>query len=124
MAVLTLSAQIFEPQKYPVLPVVANSLDFAFTAPSVAADGIDFQATGREVVLIQNSDVGAQTFTLVSVADELRRTGDITTYSLAAGEFAALIPPTRGWAGSNGRILITMSNVAVKVAVLRMPSTL
>ena len=123
MAVTTLTTQIKEPPKYPVLPVVANSLDFAFTAPAVAADGIDFTSTGREVVLIQNTTVGAATFTVVSAADEKNRTGDITAYSLAAGEFAAIIPPSSGWA-VGGKIKITMSDVGVLVAVLRMPSTL
>lgn len=124
MAILTLSAQIKELSKYPTLQPAANSLDIAFTAPSVAVDGIDFECTGREVVFVQNTDVGAQSFSLISVADSLGRTGDITTYSLGAGEFAAILVPQVGFRGASGRALITMSNVAVKVAVVRVPNIL
>ena len=122
MAILTLSTQIVSPVKYPTLPVAANSLDFAFTAPTAFVDGIDFAATGREVLLVQNADAGAQTVTLLSSADALNRTGDITAYSLSAGEFCVFIPPVSGFAGANGRILTTMSNANVKVAVIRLPN--
>lgn len=108
-------------KRYPSLPVAANSLDFAFT-PGDAVNGLQYQATGREVVLVRNINVGSQTFTLLSVADEFGRKGDITTYSLAAGEFAVLIPPLKGFQQADGSVWIDVSHDDVHVAVLRLPA--
>ncbi len=109
---------------YPTLPVAANSLDFAFTAPAVAADGVSFVMTGREILLVQNTDVGAQTFTLESTVDAKGRTGDVTTYSLAAGEFACFdARGLEGWRqASGGAFYLKMSADTVKVAILRLAS--
>jgi hypothetical protein len=108
--------------RYPVLPVLANSLDFAFT-PGDAVNGLQYQATGREVVIMRNTNVGAQTFTLKSVADaESKRTGDISAYSLAAGEFSVLCPPLKGFQQADGKVYIDVSHDDVHVAVLRLPS--
>lgn len=123
MAVKTLAAEIKDLVKYPPLPVAANSLDVVETAPTDTA-GIEFVATGREVVLIHNTDVGAQTFTLASVADPYGRTGDITTYSLSAGEFAALIPGVQGFIGTGGKVTIAVSNAAVKFLIVRTPNVI
>ena len=108
-------------KRYPPLPVAANSLDFAFTAGD-AVNGLQYQATGREVVLVRNINAGSQTFTLLSVADEFGRKGDITTYSLAAGEFAVLIPPLKGFQQADGSVWIDVSHDDVHVAVLRLPA--
>ena len=121
MAVTTLSAEIKAPFLNPAPAPAVNSLDINFTAPAVAVDGIDFVAQGNEIIEIINTHATtAQTFTITSAADDLGRTGDITTYSLAAGEATALRLSTFGWANaSTGKILITMSDVTVKVRVLR-----
>jgi len=108
-------------KRYPPLPVAANSLDFAFTVGD-AVNGLQYQATGREVVLVRNINAGSQTFTLLSVADEFGRKGDITTYSLAAGEFAVLIPPLKGFQQADGSVWIDVSHDDVHVAVLRLPA--
>lgn len=123
MAVTTLSTEIKTPTLNPAPGAAANSLDFNFTAPAVAVDGIDFVAQGNEVIEILNGHATtAQTFTIASKADALGRTGDLTTYSLAAGESVALRLSTFGWADpSTGKILITMSDVTVKVRVMRIP---
>ena len=108
-------------KRYPTLPVPVNSLDFAFTAGD-SVNGLEYVASGREVVLIHNTNVGAQTFTLLSVMDEFGRKGDITTYSLAAGEFAVLVPPLKGFVNPDGKIYIDLSHNDVHMAVLRVPS--
>lgn len=123
MAVKTLSAEIKELVKYPALPVTANSLDVAETAPN-DTNGCDYVPTGREIVVLHNTTVGAATFTLVSSADPYGRTGDITAYSLGAGEFAALIPPSTGFLGAGGKITITVSDPGIKFLVMRVPNTL
>ena len=126
MAVKTLneSTEIRELAKVMALAPTANSLDAIFIAPSVAADGIEFLQTGREVVLIQNSDAASPyTFTLVSVADELNRTGNVGPYTLQAGEIVPILINPKGFkSASTGKVLITMDNAAIKVAVCRIPS--
>src|SRR5687768_4495623 len=96
-------------KRYPALQPAVNTLDFAFTAGE-SDNGYQYPATGREVVILRNTNVGAQTFTLKSVADELNRTGDITTYSLGAGEFAVLVPPLKGFQQIDGNIYIDISH--------------
>jgi cytochrome c1 len=119
MAITTLSTEIKAPNRNPT-GAGANALDTNFTAPAVASDGIDFVAQGNEVIVVLNSGAAPYTFSIISEADALGRTGDLTTYSLAAGEAASFQLPREGWAdATTGKILITMENVAVKVLVLR-----
>jgi len=119
MAVKILSSEIVNQIKAPALQPAANSLDVVFTAPT-DTNGVKFLAQGNEIVFAQNTDVGAQTLTVVSVADELNRTGDITAYSLGAGEFAQIpIYPQKGFRDSSGYITITVSNIAIKFLVFR-----
>jgi len=109
--------------RYPAIPPAVNSLDFAFASTSGGNDdGYEFPASGREVVLLRNTDSNPQTFTLLSVVDDLNRKGDITAYSLAAGEFAVLVPPLKGFQQADGKIYIDVSDPLVNIAVLRMPS--
>lgn len=97
----------------------------ALTATWTAADTSNnnmFDLTGKEVLLVQNTHASsAYTFTITSVADRNGRTGDITTYSLAAGETAVVGPiPTEGFQQTGtdkGKIYLTASNAAVKFAV-------
>jgi len=121
MAVKTLSAEIKTPIRNPVASPVANSQDTVFTAPTVAADGVDFVAQGNELIIILNSDAASPyVFTIKSEPDALGRSGDSGPYTLQAGEAASFQLPLTGWANaSTGKILITMDNVAVKVLVLR-----
>lgn len=108
----------------PFLVPAANGADFVFTAGDVA-NGNSFPCTGKEIILVQNSD-GATPYTVTinSVADAQGRTGNIGPYTLQAGEFARFSPGltgSKGWIQSDGTILINVSNAAVKLAVLRLP---
>lgn len=105
----------------PTLPLVANAQDFVFTA-GVAVDGMEFVATGRELILAQNVGSGAHTITIKSAPGPDGRTGDITAYSLGAGEYAQFgVRPNRGWRQSNGRIWIDINHAELVVAVIRLP---
>jgi hypothetical protein len=109
-------------KRYPTIPPPADSLDFAFESTSGGDnDGYEYSANGREVVLLHNTALGPQTFSLLSVADEFGRKGDIETYSLAAGEYAVLIPPLKGFQQADGRIYINISDPTVEIAVLDLP---
>ncbi|KKM90810.1 hypothetical protein LCGC14_1234820 [marine sediment metagenome] len=105
---------------HPTIPVSANALDFTF-ANSDNAAGNDFVITGRQLLLVFNNDVGAQTFTISSVADQFGRKGDITTYSLDAGEYAAFwFGNVVGWKQALNKILLASSNDNVQFAVLNL----
>lgn len=107
---------------YPALPVTANSADITFTAAGASfADGAGFTLTGGEILLVKNDNVGAQTVTISSVADDLKRTGDITTYSIGAGEVAAFGPfELKGWRQSDGKLHVAASAADVSFAVLKL----
>ena len=121
MAVKDLTTEIEVLERYPTLPLSVTKLKFVFTAPTAFADGIRFPITGRELILVQNTDGGApQTFTITSARDVYGRTGDITTYSIGASGFAVVPTGAKDLFGSTGGTLtITMSANTVKVAVLR-----
>lgn len=104
--------------------VSAGSEDFTFAALD-AVNGNYFQCTGREIILVENTDAGAQTVTIDSVDDEKGRQEDITTYSLAANDFAAFgvgLTNAKGWKQTNGQVYIDTSSANVKIAVLRLPA--
>lgn len=99
----------------------ANALDFTLTAADVA-NGNQYVCTGREVLIVYNSDgANPYTFTLGSVVDPYGRTQDLTAYSLAAGEYAALPVPSVGFKQTDGYAYINGSNAAIKFAILVMP---
>jgi hypothetical protein len=98
----------------------------AFTvAAGTVSDGDTFVCTGKELLLCQNTDSGAQTVTITSVVDEKNRTGDITTYSIGAAEYAVFtvgLTNAQGWKATAGTVRITVSDAKVKVACLRLPA--
>lgn len=106
------------------LPSINGSLaaDSVDVGPGTAVDVANGNSTmhpgGRGVYfIVQNTHASSPyTFTVTSVADGLGRTGDHANYSLAAGEIAMFGPyPATGWVQTNGTILFTGSNAAIKV---------
>lgn len=87
-----------------------------------AANGNSFPATGREVVIFQNTDgANPQTPTIRSVADNEGRTGD-ESLAMAASSFAITqMYPTKGWQQTDGNIYIDTTSALVKAAVVRFP---
>jgi hypothetical protein len=126
MAILTLTPQTVI-AKYPSLPLTANSADFVWTAAGADfADKARFVHTGREAILVRNDNGGAQTVTIESSADPKGRTGNITTYSVGAGEYAVFPPfPVTGWrqitGGNTGYLVLSASAADVYFAILRLP---
>jgi hypothetical protein len=81
--------------------------------------------TGKELLLVHNNDVAAKTITIVSVDDENNRAENITTYSLAAQDYAVFgvgLTNSKGWKSSAGTIRITVEDADIRVAVLRLPT--
>ena len=107
---------------FPVTPLTANSADIVFTALTVT-EGDEFTCTGREVILIKNG-TGTNTLTISSADDEKGRAEDITSYSLADGDFAMFsqgLTNSQGWKTA-GKIKLTPSSAEITCAVLRLPT--
>ena len=102
---------------YPTLPVTANLLDLAFAAADVSNKN-QFPGAGDDILLVWNTGESTYTVTFTSVADDKKRTGDVTTYSVAASVIAAFRFKDAGWKQSDGMIYVEASNVAVKFAVM------
>lgn len=102
----------------------AGDLDYTYAASDVTGNTIAASG-GNIVILLSNTQAGAQTFTLTSVADEDNRTGDITNYSMAAADFVVLtqgLTTTSGWLSAAGLITITTSHADILIAALQIPN--
>jgi hypothetical protein len=101
----------------------SGTLDFAFTACDVS-NGNKFAITGRDILLVQNSGMSPYTITISSVADQYGRTQDITTYSVAAGNFSAFNfrNGTIGFRQTDGTVHLACSNAAIMFAVITTPN--
>lgn len=110
---------------YPTLPLAADSADFTWQNPGVAADGIGFANDGRVILLVRNTNAGAQTVTISSVA-LLGRTGDITAYSIGTNEFAIFGPfDTKGWnQAADGQVYAAGAHINVQFCAVRLPGNL
>lgn len=108
----------------PFAAVSAGAADFTFAAGSTGTD--TFACTGRQILLAYNSDgANPYTITITSTDDGFGRAEDITTYSLAAGDFAVFgvgLTNLAGWKQTNGTIIVDVENAAVKWAVLTLPA--
>lgn len=91
-----------------------------------AADIANFNQavmSGKDLLLINNTDVGAQTVTVNSVSDPYSRTGDITAFSMATGTFYMVGPLFKlGWAQSGGVLFFQGSTATVKFALIQIPN--
>jgi len=102
-------------------PVAADSLDVTIAA-SDNTNGNYFVGTGRELILVRNTAGVAGTVTFTSVADQYARKGDISTYSVGAGEFSMFwVGNLVGWDQGGGQIYIDTSASTMNIAVIRIP---
>lgn len=106
------------PGSYPSLQPAADSLDLTMTAADIANYN-QFKATGKDLIFLHNSGASPYTVTLSSAPDSFLRSGDITTYSLAAGDYAVIGPLALvGWAQADGYVYLQASNAAVKIGIV------
>jgi len=81
-----------------------------------------FVATGREIVVALNTDAGAQTVTVTSIADSMGRVQDIAAFSLDPDEIAYFGPfHLEGWIQSDGYVHLEASAVTVLFDALVIP---
>ena len=95
--------------------------DFAIpTEASDAALGNAVQCTGKEILVMNNTDVGAQTVTIDAKPDSYGRDGAITDYSIPAGEIhLSEILTEEAFEQSDGMIHINTSDDLVELGILR-----
>jgi hypothetical protein len=106
---------------FPALPLTANSADLTMTAAD-ATNKEQFVASGNDLIIAHNTGASTRTITVTSVADgQTKRTGDITTFSLGAGEYAAFGPfGKQGWMQADGKIYLEASHAEVKFGVVQL----
>jgi hypothetical protein len=104
--------------------ITAGLLDYTYAAADVA--GNTFACTGREILLVINPAGGATyTLTITGTTDEKNRSGAITSYSMAAGDYIIWmggLTNSPGWKASTGLITVTANNAAVLLAVIKLPA--
>ena len=105
------------PTPYAIVPVEA-----VFTVGD-QVNGNQFVSTGRELVLVRNTDAGgAHTVTVTSVANSKGRTGHITAFSVPASkEYILPFFAMDGWKQTNGYIYLDMSTTDISFCVQRLP---
>jgi hypothetical protein len=114
------------PQYYPATPLSAGTAALTMTTGNSSDGHVATIVDGKTVVLAFNSDtMTARTITISSVTDSLSRKGDITAYSLAVGDICTFGPFKQlGWNQSSpAGLWIDVSNAAVLLAVITLPST-
>jgi hypothetical protein len=115
-----LTPQVLKENNY---PVIAGDLALTETACD-NVNGNSFQFTGREMLVVHNTDASlAHTFTVTSVADSLGRVDtSLTGYSVPLSAIAVIhLDAIAGWRQSNGTILLACNSNLIKFGVLRLP---
>lgn len=86
-----------------------------------ASNGNSFLSSGREVLVLQNTDSAAHTVTVNSVGDDLGRTdSSLTAYSIPANSIVAIqFKERNGWQQSDGTVTLTTTSALVKMAALQ-----
>lgn len=107
---------------YPALPLVANSIDVVPAAMSGSSGSngnqVAFGNYNRLLLVFQNTGAAPYTITITSVAasNTFNRSGDIATYSLEAGDIAAIFVERNGFIQTDGNLYLEATNAAVKLA--------
>ena len=85
-------------------------------------EGNSFTPTGKDLLLVRNTDVGAQTVKVTAKSDEYGRSGDTGDYSLAADDVAYIgIIDVDGFKQTDGEVYIDVSDSGVELCVLALP---
>jgi hypothetical protein len=131
-ALILVSVLAFATAPTALTPVTLKQNNYAVQAGDLnltpvamdATNGNSFIATGKEVLLLVNTDTVTHTVTITSVADPLGRLGTITTYVVPAavsgqsGLAAIEMTQIQGWA-VGGVVNMTTSSALIFISVLR-----
>lgn len=103
------------PASYDVVPA-----SFTWTATD-AVNGNSFVHTGRQLLLIWNSDTNPHVVTVTSVPDASGRTGDSTKNINGGAYYVFQLFPAAGWRQTDGTIHVTSADPTLKMAVITLP---
>jgi len=81
-----------------------------------------FVLTGREVLLISNTDAAPQDVVIGSVPDSFGRSGDLTITVAAGARHAIAFLDRSGWMQSDGLLHLDCTSANIEYAVLRLPA--
>lgn len=80
-----------------------------------------YKATGREIVVAQNTDTVSHTVTITSVQDPYNRTEDIASYSIPAGETHIFGPfQNTGWIQPDGYVYLEADDATVEFGIIQL----
>lgn len=105
---------------YPTLPISAGALSVTMTAANVD-DKNEFSPSGDDLILVHNTGASPYTVTVTSAPDPQNRTGDVATYSVAAGVIAAFRVKSLGWVQADGKVYLEANNADVKFGIIALP---
>jgi len=107
---------------YPSLPLSANSADLTETAVTGSSGSSGNQIAwgdfGRLFVIVHNThatNAYTVTFTSLASSSTLNRSGDISAYSVGAGEIAVFLFERNGWYQSDAMLYCEGENAAIKI---------
>ena len=99
----------------------AAAVETIMTAEDVTNHS-QFVANGNDLILIQNTDASAHTWTFTSTADPYGRVRDITAQNIPAGKIYVFGPANlAGWVQSDGKIYLQADSALVKFGVIQLP---
>jgi len=103
--------------------VGAGALDLVWTAAD-PSNLNEFPFTGRDILLVWNTDSAAHTITLTSAPDSQGRSADIATYSVGAGKISCFSfrQGASGWLQSDGHVYITGVSALLMFAIVTLPN--
>ena len=134
LALLTVAILAFATGPTPLTVVTLKQNNYAVVAGDLnltpvatdAVNGNSFPATGKEVVLLLNTDTVTHTITITSTADNYGRLDtSLTTYTVpvAAGGLSGLsvieMTTLNGWVSAGQLVTMSSSSALVKIVVLR-----
>lgn len=105
-------------------PYAADAANVVPAAMTGAAgdSGNQFVASGKDLVLVEETAGAPQTITFSSVNCNHNRTGDIAAYSVGANEFAVFgafnVP---GWRQTDNKIYFEANSANIKVVIVALP---
>jgi hypothetical protein len=111
---------------FPALPLTATSADLVFTAGDSGNNNYVPIVNGKTVVLAFNAHATSVfTVSVISVADAQGRTGDITSYGIAAQKTSSFGPFSAtplGWNNSSpAGLYLNPTSTNITFAVLTLP---
>lgn len=99
-------------------PVTAGVLALVFASDPINGD--QFAILGTEILLVQNVDTIAHTFSVNATPDRIGRVADLTGYSVPAGSVVAIqFSILDGWVQTDGNVYLVSNDVTLKFAVVR-----